>query len=52
MTRLMRRNRTRQIKLWKRRGYVYRRGSFWRKHAWNMFVLDAVFSRDNYEPYG
>ncbi len=51
MSRQGRRNKTRWVKLWKRRGYVYRGGRLWRKHVWNMRVLDFVFSRDTYEPY-
>lgn len=51
MTRLARRNRTRRIKLWKRRGFVYRSGRFWKKFTWNTLVVSSVFARDDYEPY-
>lgn len=38
MTRLARRNRTRRIKLWKKRGVVYRQGGWWKRFRWTATV--------------
>ncbi len=38
MTREMRRNKTKWIKLWKKRGYRYFRGYLWRTFRWTMTI--------------
>lgn len=34
MSRLSRRNKTKRIRFWKKRGYAFKDGSFWKKFRW------------------
>jgi hypothetical protein len=48
MTRLARRNKTRQIKLWKKRGFAYFRGAFWRRYGWKFHVVVGTSRRSDF----
>ena len=38
MTRLARRNFTRRVKFWKKRGFILFRGRWWQKMSWNVIT--------------